>query len=92
MAPPTQKEERKNMPFGVLYGHTLILSDQVYIGGGDTTRGNSAHIIYLQHSGEWSWLPKCTVCYFPMVSVKDQLVVKGTALISNYWIVRVIAG
>ena len=67
------------MPYGVHFAHTLILNEEVYIGCGGTREYNSAYIImkYHPHSGEWSQLPKSTMCYFAMSYVKDQLLLAG---------------
>ena len=49
------------------------------MGGGFAREDNNRYIVmrYDPSSGEWSQLPKSTVCYFAMASVKDQLLLAG---------------
>ena len=49
------------------------------MGGGIAREANNEYIVmrYDPRSGEWSQLPKSTVCYFAMASVKDQLLLAG---------------
>ena len=49
------------------------------MGGGFARKDNNEYIVmrYDPSSGEWSQLPKSTVRYFAMASVKDQLLLAG---------------
>lgn len=67
------------MPFGVQYAHTVLLNEQVYIGGGLAEEGNNQYVVmkYDPSSEEWSQLPKSNAHYFAMASVSDGLVLAG---------------
>ena len=76
---PLKWRRGKDLPFGVQSAHTIVLKGQVYMGGGYAREDNNEYIVmrYDPSSGEWSQLPKSTVHYFAMASVKDQLLLAG---------------
>ena len=61
-----------------MFCHTVPLKGEVYING-QAREANNEYIVmrYYPSKGEWSQLPKSTVCLFAMASVKDQLLLAG---------------
>lgn len=64
------------MPFAIKYAKALIISEQVYIGGG-YSGGHNIVVKYDMKSGECVKLPRSAVGSFTMASVNGQLMLVG---------------
>ncbi len=76
---PLKWKRGKDLPFGVQYAQTALLKGQIHIGGGLAEEISNQYVVvqYNSTTGEWSQLPKSTVRWFAMASVKDQLLLAG---------------
>ena len=70
------------MPVGMARPQVVVMGEKVYIGGGDTERGEDCKQVfqYDPSRNEWSRLPLHQVFYFAMVQFKGNLITVGGVL------------
>ena len=74
-------KEGKDMPFDMSSSiQAVVIGNNVYVGGGYSTRGNSFKaivMVYSLYTGSWSTLLPYRNKYFGMAAVNNQLVLVG---------------
>ena len=68
----------KDMPFPMSSPQSVVIGDNVYVGGGHSISG-AAVVVYSLRSGTWKTLPLCETnhSFYGMAALNDQLVLVG---------------
>ena len=82
---PLQWRRGKDLPKGIFLNYTVLLNGMVYVGdvGGGLATAKCQVLEYSPESGKWSRLPRAPVRGFAMTSLNGQLVLTGSAGISD---------